>query len=258
MVIDYTKLLNEQRRLMIDVSYKARQGHLSSGMSILEILNVLFHEIMTFDTNNPDNFSNDRFILSKGHAALALYTTLYQLGCITKEQLYSYSKFDSILGEHPDRNKVPAVDVSTGSLGHGLPNAVGMAIGFKAQGLTNRIFCIIGDGEANEGTNWESAYIADKMNLNNLVCIVDDNDSASHTPDLGVKFASFGWNVCEIDGNNIQEVRDALNKSTEKPLFVWAHTVKGHGCSLMEKDPEGWHHRVINDEEYIQLMEELK
>ena len=173
-VTENSRILNEQRRLMIDVSYKARQGHLSSAMSTLEILNVLFHEIMTFDTTRPENFCNDRFILSKGHAALALYTTLYQLGCITKEQLYSYSKFDSILGEHPDRNKVPAVDVSTGSLGHGLPNAVGMAIGFKAQGLKNRVFCIIGDGEANEGTNWESAYVADKMNLNNLLCIVDD------------------------------------------------------------------------------------
>lgn len=243
---------------MIDVSYKARQGHLSSSMSILEVVNILYHEIMNFNPQEPNAFSNDRFILSKGHAALTLYCLYYQLGIISKEELYSYSKFDSILGEHPDRNKVPAVDVSTGSLGHGLPNAVGMAIGFKAQKLDNKVFVMIGDGEANEGTNWESAYVADKMGLNNLVCIVDDNDSASHTPDLGSKFASFGWEVRTINGNNIDEVREALSRPSEKPLFIWAHTIKGHGCSLMEADPEGWHHRVINDVEYNQLMEELK
>ena len=243
---------------MIDVSYKARQGHLSSSMSILEIVNILFHEVMNFDSSKPNALSNDRFILSKGHAALTLYVILYHLGCITKEQLYSYSKFDSILGEHPDRNKVPGVDVSTGSLGHGLPNAVGMAIGFKAQGLGNKVFVVIGDGEANEGTNWESAYVADKMRLNNLVCIVDDNNSASHTPDLGSKFASFGWEVRTIDGNNIEEVREALSEPSEKPLFIWAHTIKGNGCASMEQDPEGWHHRVINELEYNQLMEELK
>ena len=213
---------------------------------------------MNFNPQEPNAFSNDRFILSKGHAALTLYCLYYQLGIISKEELYSYSKFDSILGEHPDRNKVPAVDVSTGSLGHGLPNAVGMAIGFKAQKLDNKVFVMIGDGEANEGTNWESAYVADKMGLNNLVCIVDDNDSASHTPDLGSKFASFGWEVRTINGNNIDEVREALSRPSEKPLFIWAHTIKGHGCSLMAADPEGWHHRVINDVEYNQLMEELK
>lgn len=256
--MNYNVLLNEQRRLMIDVSYKARQGHLSSSMSILEVVNILYHEIMNFNPQEPNAFSNDRFILSKGHAALTLYCLYYQLGIISKEELYSYSKFDSILGEHPDRNKVPAVDVSTGSLGHGLPNAVGMAIGFKAQKLDNKVFVMIGDGEANEGTNWESAYVADKMGLNNLVCIVDDNDSASHTPDLGSKFASFGWEVRTINGNNIDEVREALSRPSEKPLFIWAHTIKGHGCSLMEADPEGWHHRVINDVEYNQLMEELK
>lgn len=258
MTTKYKELLNEQRRLMIDISFKARQGHLSSCMSILEIVNVLFHEVMHFDSSTPDCFGNDRFVLSKGHAALVLYVILYQLGCITKEQLYSYSKFDSILGEHPDRNKVPSVDVSTGSLGHGLPNAVGMAIGFKAQGLNNKVYVIIGDGEANEGTNWEAAYVADKMHLDNIVCIVDDNNSASHTPDLGAKFASFGWEVRTINGNSIDEVRDALIKPSEKPLFIWAHTIKGHGCSLMEADPEGWHHRVISEKEYEHLMEELK
>lgn len=256
--MNYEKILNEQRRLIIDVSHKARQGHLSSSMSILEIVNVLLYEVMKFDAKSPNAFNNDRIILSKGHAALSLYAILYQLGCITKEQLYSYSKFNSILGEHPDRNKVPAVDVSTGSLGHGLPNAVGMAIGFKAQSLDNKVYVIIGDGEANEGTNWESAYVADKLNLNNLVCIVDDNNSASHTPDLGAKFTSFGWEVRTINGNSIDEVRKALTIPSEKPLFIWAHTVKGHGCSLMEKDPEGWHHRVINEVEYKQLMDELK
>ena len=139
--------IKEQKRKIIDVSFKARQGHLSSSMSIMEMINVLFKEIMVFDPKNPDADRNDRFVLSKGHASLALYALLNDLCCVSDEELYSFSQFDSILGEHPDRNKVPAVDVSTGSLGHGFPTAVGMAAGFKAQGKPNRVYAVIGDGD---------------------------------------------------------------------------------------------------------------
>lgn len=251
-------LIKEQRRLIIDVAYKARQGHLSSSHSIVEMLNVLYRKIMNFNPKDPDSMSNDRMVLSKGHASLALYTILYQLGAITEEQLYSFSQYDSILGEHPDRNKVPGVDVSTGSLGHGFPNAVGMAIGFKAQKKPNRVYSIIGDGEANEGSIWEAAFVADKMKLDNIICIVDDNDSASHMNNIGDKFASFGWAVKSIDGNNLEELEDALKLNPGKPYLIWAHTIKGCGSAIMEADPEGWHHHVINEAEYNQLMEELK
>lgn len=244
--------------MIIDVAYKSHQGHLSSSMSILELLNVIYKKIINFNPFDPDSNDNDKVILSKGHAALAQYVILLELGCISKEQFYSYSKFDSILGEHPDRNKVPGVCVSTGSLGHGLPNGVGIAAGFKAQRKNNRVFVIIGDGEANEGTIWESAEVAAQLGLNNLVCIADDNNSASHTPGLGAKFSSFGWDTIELlDGHNLDDIEKALSASHNKPLFIWAHTIKGKGCPIMEKDPEGWHHHIINDEEYRQLMEDL-
>lgn len=248
----------ELRKLIVDVSYKARQGHLSSSMSIVDIIEVLFERVMHFDRKHPDAMTNDRFVLSKGHAALALYGKLYQMGVIDRETLFSYSQFDSILGEHPDRNKVPAVDVSTGSLGHGLPNAVGMAIGFKAQKMGNRVFVTIGDGEANEGSIWEAAYVAELKQLNNLVCIVDDNDSASHMPNLGRKFEAFGWEVIEVDGHDMKKLEEILLRKQERPLFIWAHTIKGKGCKCMEQDPEGWHHRVISDKEYQQIMEDWK
>lgn len=249
--------IKRQRGLIVEVSYLARQGHLSSSMSILEMLNVLFKKVMHFDPKDPDSEENDRLVLSKGHASLALYAILYDMGCISKEDLFSFSKFDSILGEHPDRNKVPAVDVSTGSLGHGFPTSVGMAAGFKAQGKANRVYSIIGDGEANEGSIWEAAFIADKLKLDNIVCLVDDNNSASHMNNIGGKFEAFGWAVKEVNGNDVSELETALRQRPGKPYLIWAHTIKGHGSSLMEKDPEGWHHRVINDTEYKSIMEEL-
>ena len=250
--------IKRQKKKIIDVSYKARQGHLSSSMSIMEMINVLFKEIMVFDPAHPDAETNDRFVLSKGHASLALYALLNDLGCVTDEELYSFSAFDSILGEHPDRNKVPAVDVSTGSLGHGFPTAVGMAAGFKAQGLPNRVFAVIGDGEANEGSIWEAAFVADKLALDNIVCLVDDNDSASHMDNIGGKFEAFGWEVASIDGNSLEALRDALNRRPGKPYFIWCHTVKGKGFPLMESDPEGWHHRVISESDYRTLNQELQ
>lgn len=249
--------IKKQKRRIIEVSYKARQGHLSSSMSIMEMINVLFKKVMVFDPKNPDSDKNDRFVLSKGHASLALYALLNDLGCVSDEDFYSFSKFDSILGEHPDRNKVPAVDVSTGSLGHGFPTAVGMAAGFKAQGKSNRVYTIIGDGEANEGSIWEAAFIADKLKLNNIVCLVDDNNSASHMNNIGGKFEAFGWEVAIIDGNSVEELEQALSRRPSKPYFIWCKTVKGSGFTLMENDPEGWHHRVITEAEFDELNKEL-
>lgn len=251
--------IKDQRRNIIEVAYRARQGHLSSAMSVLEILNVIYKKIMKFDVKNPDGIENDKVILSKGHAALAQYAILLELGCISEEQFYSYSKFNSILGEHPDSNKVPGICVSTGSLGHGLPNAVGMAAGYCAQGMKNRVFVIIGDGEANEGSIWEAAAVASQLGLTNIICIADDNNSASHMPELGEKFSSFGWSVIELpDGHDVTKIEEALSQTPNKPLFIWAHTTKGHGCRIMEKDPEGWHHHVISEYEYNQLMGELQ
>lgn len=251
--------IKRQMKKIVEVAYRARQGHLSSCMSVLDVLNVLYYRIMVFDPLNPDSEMNDTLILSKGHAALAQYVILNELGCITDEQFFSYSKFDSILGEHPDRNKIPGICVSTGSLGHGLPNAIGIAAGYRALNKDNKVFVIIGDGEANEGSIWEAAAVASQLRLSNLICIADDNNSASHMPDLGSKFAAFGWDVVNLnDGHNATAIEQALTTVHSKPLFVWAHTIKGHGFKLMEDDPEGWHHHVINKDEYEKLMEELQ
>lgn len=256
-MISIEESIKAQKKKIIDVAYQARQGHLSSSMSIMEMVNVLFKEVMVFDPKCPDSECNDRFVLSKGHASLALYAVLNDLGCISDEELYSFSKFDSILGEHPDRNKVPGVDVSTGSLGHGFPTAVGMAAGFRAQGKPNRVYVIIGDGEANEGSIWEAAFVADKLGLDNIVCLVDDNNSASHMNNIGGKFEAFGWEIKSINGNSIEELRSALSRRPSKPYLIWCNTIKGNGLSLMESDPEGWHHKVITESDYEALNKEL-
>lgn len=252
--------MKKQRKEILNAAVAAKQAHLSPAFSVIEIMNILYKEVMRFDPDEPDGYENDRFILSKGHAALALYALLADLGVITHEQLLSYCQYNSILGEHPDRNKIPSVDISTGSLGHGLPCGVGMATGFKAQNKSNRVFVIIGDGEANEGTIWESALVAERLKLDNLTCIVDNNHSESYSPYLTDKFRAFGWDTIEIaDGNNLDEIRKAFSKIEKdgKPLAIIANTVKGYGVSLMVKDPEGWHSRVPNTEEYAILMEEL-
>lgn len=250
--------LNKQRQTIVTVAYRAKQGHLSSCFSVLEILNVLYKNIMRFDAKSPDSVDNDKLVLCKGHASLALYSLFFDMGIISEEQLFSFTKFDSILGEHPDRNKIPGVDVSTGSLGHGFPVAVGMALASKIKKKSNKIFAVIGDGEANEGSIWESAFIASEKNLSNLVCIVDDNNSECHMPNLGEKFFAFGWEVEEVNGNDVSQLKSALMRTHDKPLFIWAHTKKGYGSKIMENNPELWHHKIITDEDYEKLMEELQ
>ena len=252
------KELRLQRKNMIKATVQARQGHLSSSFSVVEILNVLYKEIMNFDKNAPNSLDNDICILSKGHAGLALYSLFFSMGIIDEEQFFSFSKYDSILGEHPDRNKVPGVLVSTGSLGHGLPCGLGLACAFKAQNKTNKVYVIIGDGEANEGSIWESCLAAERLCLDNLVCIVDNNHSESHSPYLVEKFSSFGWDTREIDdGNDIEKLIDALKIPHKIPFALIMNTKKGFGSDLMMKDPEAWHHKVPKESEYEQLMEEL-
>lgn len=254
------KSMKKQRRNILDAAVAAKQAHLSPAFSVIEVMNVLYKEVMRFNPKDPESEDNDRFILSKGHAALALYALLEDLGVITYDELMSYCKYDSMLGEHPDRNKIPSVDISTGSLGHGLPCGIGMATSFKSQNKHNRVFVIIGDGEANEGTIWESALIAERLHLDNLTCIVDNNHSESYSPNLVEKFKAFGWDTFELtNGNDVTEIRDVFIKEKQigKPVAIIANTIKGYGASLMMDNPEGWHSRVPNKEEYAILMEEL-
>jgi transketolase len=240
------------RQEIITVSYINKAGHIPSAFSILEILFSLYNGSME---------QEDKFLLSKGHGCLALYSMLYYKGHITKEQLYSFSQYDSILGGHPDRNKLPQIEISAGSLGHGLPIAAGISLSRKIKNQNGRVFCLVGDGECNEGTTWETLLLADRLKLNNLVCIVDNNSSQTRsvpTVNIKEKFISFGFDTIECDGHNLTELSNSLNYRSEKPVAIICNTVKGYGISEMENDMFSWHHGAPNQEKYKAFMQELE
>jgi len=243
--------MNTRQKLtkrIIDVSYKAKEGHIASSLSVLDILYVLYDKIL----NNKNHF-----ILSKGHASLGLYTILEHFNLLDGD-LETYCQFNSKLGGHPS-NKIKNITSSTGSLGHGLPIGVGMALGEKIKGSNNKVFVIIGDGESNEGTVWESALLAPNHNLNNLYCIMDynhSNDRALKIDNVIDKFKSFNWDCIEIDGHNKNEILNALETVSDKPIFILANTIKGMGCDIMENKPE-WHHKSPTEEEYKIIIDNL-
>jgi transketolase len=250
----------ELKKTIIDSAHKAKEGHIPSALSILDILIVLYDKILDIDPKNPESYSRDRFVLSKGHASLGLYVILAKKGFFSHTNLYEFGKFESFLGGHPNRNKVPGVEASTGSLGHGLPIALGIALGLKIKKNNHKVYVLIGDGEANEGTVWESAMIAAHHNLNNLICIVDHNhstDRAVKICELEDKFRSFGWEAKTIDGHDHEAIYEALTSlHTAKPTAIIAQTIKGKGIKMMENDP-AWHHRFPTDEELEQILKEL-
>jgi transketolase len=253
--------LKELRKQVITISTNAKEGHIPSALSILDILWVLYNDILRIDPLHPALPDRDRFVLSKGHAAIGLYVILAQKGFFPMPALDSFGKYDSILGGHPDKNKVPGVESSTGSLGHGFPMSVGMALGLKIKKSTAHVFVVIGDGEANEGAVWESALLASHHQLTNLCCIVDYNhstDRALQIGDMVQKFKSFDWDTCLIDGHNHEEIVSALQTSGNgKPFAIIARTIKGYGCAKMENNPE-WHHKFPRPEELPGLLENLR
>jgi transketolase len=220
------------KQQIVQAAYDAGEGHIPSALSIVDIVSVLYDKIL-----GPD----DRFILSKGHGSLALYVVLFTKGMISKEQLITFGKYGSILGGHPDRNKVPGVVASTGSLGHGLPIAVGIALAKKIKGEPGRVYCLVGDGECNEGSIWEAAMLAVHHKLYNLTVVVDYNhstDRALYLGDIADKFRAFGF------GGPSSPVADIVN------------TAKGNGCARMA-DP-AWHHRIPNATELVEILKELE
>jgi transketolase len=245
----------EIARKILETSFENKEGHIASAFSILDAMIALFFSVMT---------DQDQFVLSKGHASLALYGVLLEKGEITEEEFYSFCQKDSKLGGHPSSKKLPQVLISTGSLGHGLPFCVGLALSKKIKNEKGTIYCIIGDGEANEGTTWESALAASSYNLDNLVCIMDHNLSGERAIKIGQaydKFNSFGWktSICPF-GNDSKLIADEINKlkEYEKPKFIQLNTVKGFGCLTLENNPE-WHHKQPNSKEQLQqLINELK
>ena len=246
------KKLKNLRKEILSVSYKNKAGHIPSAFSILEIIFCLYENII-----NNEN----KFLLSKGHGCLALYAVLVENNYITKDQFYSFSSYDSLLGGHPDRNKLKQIEISAGSLGHGLPIAVGMCLSKKIKNENGKVFCLVGDGECNEGTTWESLLLANNLNLNNLVCIVDNNNSQVRsipTSNIFDKFKSFGFEVIECDGHNLQELKNIFSINSDRPLAVICNTIKGYGIKDMELDMFTWHHGPPNEEQYIKFLNELE
>lgn len=248
--------------------YNAKAGHPGGSLSICDVLSYLYNVEMHVDPKNPKDPGRDRLVLSKGHAAPALYATLALKGYFPVEDLKTLRKADSYLQGHPNMDKVPGIDMSTGSLGQGISVAVGMALGGKIDKADYRVYAILGDGEIEEGQVWEAAMLAGNKGLDNLVAIVDNNNlqidgtmeevnSPYPIPD---KFRAFNWNTVEIDGHDFDQIEDALAKAKQcrgKPTAIIMKTIKGKGVSFME-NAVGWHGSAPNTEQYEQAMEELK
>ncbi len=253
---------------VIEGVYNAKAGHPGGSLSICDLLAYLYNEEMNIDPKDPHMDSRDRFVLSKGHAAPALYATLALKGFFPVEDLKTLRKSDSYLQGHPNMNKIPGVDMSTGSLGQGISAAVGMALGAKLDKKDYRVYTVLGDGEIEEGEVWEAAMFAANQKLDNLVAVVDFNglqidgtiDEVNSAYPIADKFKAFKWNVVEIDGHDFDAIEDALNnaKATKGvPTCIVMKTIKGKGVSYME-DAVGWHGKAPNTEEYEQAMTELK
>ncbi len=248
------------RRLVVEGLLGGGRGHIGSSMSPIEILRVLYDEVMRFDPAQPKWAERDRFILSKGHGCLAQYALLVDKGFIAREALGTFCKKDSILGGHPEANKIPGVEASTGALGHGLSIGVGMALAARVQKRPSRVFVVMGDGEINEGSVWEAAMSAGKHKLGNLVAIVDYNkiqsyaftDEVQPLDPLPEKWAAFGFEAIEVDGHDVEALGTLFRKlryDGDKPTAIIAHTVKGRGVPFAEHQPS-WHHKnKFTDEE---------
>ena len=256
------------RRGIIESVYSGKSGHPGGSLSIADIMAVLYFCEMNIDPENPKNENRDRLVLSKGHCAPALYSALSNRGFFDVEELKSLRNIESRLQGHPDMKKIPGVDMTTGSLGQGLSAANGMAIAGKLGNKDYRVYCILGDGEIEEGQIWEAAMAARKYKLDNLCVIVDNNnlqidgtiEEVMSSYPIDEKFRSFGFQVINIDGHDIQEIIDAFDVAKnvkEKPTCIIAKTIKGKGVSFMENQV-GWHGKAPNEEQYKQAIEELK
>jgi transketolase len=266
---DYWGIGKEIRRDIVHAMKHGERGHLAPAFSVVEILSVLFEKIMRYDPKNPELESRDRFILSKGHGCLALYAWLARKGFFPRKELELFCRAGGILGGHPDHRKIPGVETSTGSLGHGLAVGVGMALGARIRKLDYRIFVVLGDGECNEGSIWESALHAAKHGLDRLVALVDYNKMQSYASTKEVldlepmtdKWRAFGFETREVDLNHperLEELLRGLPFQAGRPNAVICHTTKGKGVSFTENNAS-WHHKSkLSEEELKKLLDELR
>lgn len=265
---DLFRLAVRLRQHVLRMTNKAQASHIGSNYSAVELIAVLYKRILKYNPELPNWPDRDRFILSKGHSCAVLYAALAECGFFPTDWLNTFCQNGSNLLGHISHTSVPGVEVSTGSLGHGLPIAAGMALAAKLDGKPYRIFTLLGDGECDEGSIWEAALFAPQYRLDNLVIIIDYNkiQSLGFTKDildlepLADKWRAFGWNVQEIDGHNLQEIQDVLAKTPQvigAPTCIIAHTIKGKGVSFMENKLL-WHYRYPRGEEFEAALQELE
>ncbi len=258
----------ELRRQMVRMLEAGRRGHLASALSVLEILRVLYDDVLRYDSENPKWHDRDRCILSKGHGCLALYVVLADKGFFPEKELWKFCQSDGILGGHPE-TKVPGVEASTGSLGHGFSIGIGFALNARFEKRDSRTFVILSDGEANEGSVWEAALCAAKHKLSNLTIIVDYNKQQAYGSTFEVlnlepfvdKWISFGFAATEVDGYDLDALRAVFQRlplEKDKPSAIVCHTVKGKGIPFVERNPS-WHHKnKVTDQEIGSLLAALE
>ena len=267
--IPVAELANRIRMGALTGIYHAKSGHPGGSLSVADILAVLYGREMRYDPQRPDWEDRDRFVLSKGHCAPALYAALAECGFFPTEELTTLRHTDSRLQGHPDMRKTPGVDMTTGSLGQGISAACGMAISGKLRKKDYRVYTVIGDGESEEGQVWEAAMAAAKYKLDNLCAIIDHNglqidgrnDDVMPVMPLDKKFEAFNWNVLSVNGHDYDALSDAFDKAAAmnngKPTVVIMETIKGKGVSYMENNA-GWHGKAPNDEQYAVAISELE
>ncbi len=262
------KMANRMRELALIMAHNAGGygAHLGGGLSLIEIMAVLYGDIINVDPNDPLNNNRDVVLLGKGHGVLAYYAALYERGFITKDDIDSFEKDGSMFIGHPVRNIEKGIEYSSGSLGMALSVGVGMAISAKNRKSNRMIYVVLGDGECQEGSIWEACSLATKYKLNNLVIIVDDNkvQSDGFTKDisgydnLDEKFAAFGCTIRTVDGHNIKQLIEAFSSLDNNNInVIIANTIKGKGVSFMENDYK-WHHSALNDTQFEKALEEVR
>jgi transketolase len=261
------KALEMRKRLLRLANHTSL--HIGGDLSMTELMTVIFEYLMNVDPERPEWGERDRFVLSKGHGAGALYISMANRGFFDVEEIYAtYGALGSRFGMHPCRNHLPGVETSTGSLGHGLSVAVGLALAARLDGRTNRAVTLVGDGELNEGSVWEAVMAAAQFRLGNVVAFVDKNDMCMDGPQdevmqvnpVGDKFEAFGWRVVEVDGHDVAALVDAIDQlpspTSDQPTVIVAQTVKGRGIGFMENTTK-WHSGTVDDEALVQCYDEL-
>lgn len=254
-----TDLCRDTRKYILHISHTSGHGHIPTCFSIVEILHAVY-SVIKHDPANPQWEQRDIFILSKGHAALGLYCVLAQHGYFDVKDVETFGAFGTNFGCHADRKKLPGIEASTGSLGHGIGLAVGMALAFKIKRSCRRVYVLIGDGESNEGSVWEAIMVATNLGLNNLTIIYDDNRSHSRglqIPNPAERFEAFGCNTEKVNGHDVDEIKRALKVTTDKVRAVIAKTKKGYGCDMLIANQYEWHRKSPDKNQLKSLLKEL-